>query len=330
MTDPKPEVLAPAANEPPKPANSGAGAQPADAPAPANDAAKKPDDGKNAQAPKKPGDGVDDGDPSVDVPASHPVYYEKVEIVDDDPPRLDFIRPLTAQPPPLAVRALRRQIEDVSRLVRILFQDDKTRLDKFFRQLHVTADSGLRGPTSSVEIGLDNLQDVKDSIADAYTIVRGKLWWSNVILLIGAILYCAIGTGLFRYNVSQWPWQTTGGWQTLVVAALLIPVGTMAGLFIEFIFRVNDDIPYEQLRAINPGRWKPFQRALNTTTVALIFAAILAADIIKVGVSNVLLNEFVSGKPFLSLVIGFVTGFAFPYVRDLVQQVRPVSRDSAR
>ncbi|MFB9267379.1 hypothetical protein ACFFWD_30245 [Bradyrhizobium erythrophlei] len=329
VTDPKPDATAPAANPPPKPDSPGAVAQPADAPAPANDAVKKPDGAKVAPAPAKPDD-AGDGDPSVDVPASHPVYYEKVDIVDDDPPRLDFIKPLTAQPPPLAVRALRRQIEDVCRLVRILFQDDKTRLDKFFRQLHLTADSGLRGQTSSVEIGLDNLQDVKDSIADAYTVVRGKLWWSNVTLLALSVLYCGIGTAVFRYNLGQWPWLATAGWQTLVVAALLIPVGTMAGLFIEFIFRVNDDIPYEQLRAINPGRWKPFQRALNTTIVALIFAAILAADIIKVGVSNVLLNEFVSGKPFLSLVIGFVTGFAFPYVRDLVQQVRPVSRDAAR
>jgi len=30
----------------------------------------------------------------------------------------------------------------------------------------------------------------------------------------------------------------------------------------------------------------------------------------------------------LSLAIGFVTGFAFPYVRDLVQQFRPIRRDA--
>ena len=104
-------------------------------------------------------------------------------------------------------------------------------------------------------------------------------------------------------------------------------MGALAGLFTEFLFRVNDDIPYEQLRAINPGRWKPFERALNTMFIAGIFAGIPAADIIKVGVSNLLLNDFVS-KPYLLLVIGFVTGFAFPYVRDLVQRVRPVSRDT--
>jgi hypothetical protein len=102
----------------------------------------------------------------------------------------------------------------------------------------------------------------------------------------------------------------------------------MAGLFIEFIFRVNDDIPYEQLRAINPGRWKPFQRALNTIIVAVVFAAILATQIIQVGVSGVLLNQLSSGKPWLAIIVGFVTGFAFPYVRDLVQQVRPVAREA--
>ena len=78
--------------------------------------------------------------------------------------------------------------------------------------------------------------------------------------------------------------MTLDYWQSLLLAVFLIPVGALAGLFVEFIFRVNDDIPYEQLRAINPGRWKPFERALNTVIVAFILAGILAADVIKVGV----------------------------------------------
>jgi hypothetical protein len=221
---------------------------------------------------------------------------------------------------------MRRQIEDTARLVRTLFQDDPALRKKFIDQLKEAAESGLVGQNSSVEIGLENLQDVRESIADAYVVVRGKLWWWNVGLLGGAIAYCGFGAAALKLWGSTWLWAAANGWQGWVVVALLMPLGAMAGLFVEFIFRVNDDIPYEQLRAINPGRWKPFQRALNTTIVAIIFAAILAVPLVQVGVSGVLLNEFSSGKPWLSVVIGFVTGFSFPYVRDLVQQVRPVSK----
>ena len=49
----------------------------------------------------------------------------------------------------------------------------------------------------------------------------------------------------------------------IALAAFLIPIGVAVGLFTEFVLRVNDDIPYEQLRAINPGRWQPIARALK-------------------------------------------------------------------
>lgn len=259
--------------------------------------------------------------------AAQPIYYQKIEIVEEKFPRLKFERLVTAQPPPPSVLAFRRQIEDVCRLVRILFQDNKDRLI-FFKRLQTAAAAGLSDQNASIEVGLNDLQDVKNSIEDAYTDIRGKLWWSNVKLLGTAIAYCGVGTAVLKFAGGIWLWQATAGWQAWVVAALLIPLGAMAGLFIEFIFRVNDDIPYEQLQSINPGRWKPLQRAVNTSVVATIFAAILAAQIIQVGVSGVLLNELASGKPWLSVVIGFVTGFSFPYVRDLVQQVRPVAREA--
>ena len=86
---------------------------------------------------------------------------------------------------------------------------------------------------------------------------------------------------------------------------------------------------------INPGRWKPFQRASNTIVVAYTLAAIIGLGVIDVGVGGVNLSEFIRPKdgqpikPELSFFIGFVTGFAFPYVRDLMQQVRPGKHDGA-
>jgi hypothetical protein len=260
---------------------------------------------------------------------AHPAYYSEVVFVEEDN-RLDFTRAAGSQVPPTAYRELRRQIDDVARLVRVLFQDDKTRLAKFFEELHLTADSGLRGANSSLEIGADNLQDVKNHIADEFPAVRGKIWWWNFGLLVATTAVCGLASSVLH--------QTTGSWlpnanansigPSLELAAFLIPLGVVIGLFVEFIFRVSDDVPYEQLRAINPGRWKPFQRTFNTLIVAYVFAGILGVGAFQVGVASVLLNDFVDKKPALSLAIGFVTGFAFPFVRDLVQQFRPVRRDS--
>jgi H+/Cl- antiporter ClcA len=194
----------------------------------------------------------------------------------------------------------------------------------------VTADSGLRGTNCSPEIGLENLQDVKDSIADEFPSVRGTIWLWNLALLIAAIVGCGLASAILHSKTGVWyPAAVDGSiWPALELALFLIPLGVMVGLFVEFIFRVSDDIPYDQLRAINPGRWKPFQRAFNTLVVAYIFAGILAIGAFQVGVANVLLNDFIDKKPVLSLAIGFVTGFAFPYVRDLVQQFRPLRRDA--
>jgi hypothetical protein len=266
----------------------------------------------------------------IQEPASHPEYYSAI-MVSDDGLRLDYLRAPKSGVPPLAYNTLRQQIEEVSRLVRILFQDDHRRLERFIGQLHVTADSGLRGPDCNTEIGAANLQEVKNHIADEFPAVRGKIWWSNLGLLGGAVAVCALASIILHHNSNEWyPASVAGSiWPSLTLAVFLIPLGVMVGLFVEFIFRVSDDIPYEQLRAINPGRWKPLQRAFNTVLVAYIFAGILAADAVQVGVANILLNKFIGDQPVLSLVIGFVTGFAYPFVRDLVQQFRPVKRDAA-
>jgi hypothetical protein len=265
----------------------------------------------------------------VQASALHPEYYSVVT-VSDDGLRLDYLRAPKSGMAPLSYDTLRQQIEEVSRLVRMLFQDDHRRLKKFIDQLHITADSGLCGEDCNTEIGTANLQEVKNRIADEFPTLRGKIWWSNLALLCGTAVICALASLILRYNTGAWYPALTDGpvWPKLALAMFLIPMGVMIGLFVEFVFRVSDDIPYEQLRTINPGRWKPFQRAFNTVLVAYIFAGILAADAVQVGVANILLNKFISDQPVMSLAIGFVTGFAYPFVRDLVRQFHPVKRDA--
>jgi hypothetical protein len=264
---------------------------------------------------------------------THPEYYSTVIVQTvDDPRRIDVVRSVGSQPPPQDYRDLLKQIQDVARLVVMLFPADLENRRDLFGQLHATADSGLRGTESSIEIGLDNLNEVKGSVADAFPVIREVLWRKNLTILVVTILLCLPTGAALYYNSAKWfppPGPEKFHWSGLAIAALWVPLGVAIGLFLEFIFRVGDDIPYEQLRSINPGRWKPVQRFFNTVMVGYTFAGVLAIDAVQVGVSNVLLNEFVKGKPFLSLAIGFVTGMAFPYVRDLVQQFRPVRRDQA-
>jgi hypothetical protein len=262
----------------------------------------------------------------------HPVYYSKIEVV-GNPPEIRYERVASGLPPPPEYRNLRRQIEDVARLVRILFQDDAERLKKFMDTLRLTADSGLCGVNCDPSIGADNLEDAKLDIAEAFPAVRSKIWWWNTVILVGVVAICGAASGASYYYRSEWFPDLSAPaavWPFVVLAAFLIPLGVSIGLFVEFVFRVNDDVPYDQLRAINPGRWKPIQRAINTVIVGYVFAGILGIGAIQVGAGGVLLNEYIDKKPIISLFIGFLTGFAFPYVRDLLQQVRPVQRDAPK
>jgi hypothetical protein len=195
--------------------------------------------------------------------------------------------------------------------------------------LYWAAWSGLCGANSNLDVGADNLQDVKDYIADQFPMVREKIWRSNrnVLLVVGGI--CLLASIAYYFVTGSLIPNTSAGtsiWPALQLAMFAIPLGVAFGLFVEFLFRVNDDVPYDQLRTINAGRWRPFQRAFNTLVVAYLLAGILALELLQIGIASVLLNDFVNKKPWLSLVIGFITGFAFPYVRDLIQQVKPEKR----
>ena len=258
-----------------------------------------------------------------------PIYFDKVDLNPvDDPVRIDFTRATGSDAPPPEMRAVRRQIEEVARLVRVLFRNDKPRRVDFFSQLHITA-ACLAGPAWSLEVAADNLQDVKDSIADAFPALRGSVWRANSIILLATALASAIAVAV-AYRAGALADHAVATGLVLprsgILAALLIPFGVAIGLYVEFVLRVNDDIPYEQLMAINPGRWSPLTRAVNTLVVAYVFAWLLWDKVFQVGVGGILLNDYVGKDPALSIAVGFVTGFAFPYVRDIVQRVRPTVR----
>jgi hypothetical protein len=198
----------------------------------------------------------------------------------------------------------------------------------------------MRGNRYNVEGAARDLNEVKVSIADEFANVRDRIWFRNLSFVGGAAIAAIPGGALFYaaqnnlWNVPQVQIDAAHPgnfvFHPAVAAALAflwIPLGAALGVFLEFMFSVDREISFEHLLEINPGRWRPAQQLLNTILTAYCFAAIMAIGAFQIGVLSVLLNEFATTKPLLSFAVGFVTGFAFPYVRDLVFKFRPVQRD---
>ena len=269
----------------------------------------------------------------MNTKASQLVYFSKVELIDPkNPQRLDFVRARRSPALPEQIRTLIRSIQETEHVIGTVFLHSPNLRKKFFEDLHMAADMGLRGERFDVALGFDNLAEIKSDIADQFPAVRSYYWlrygnmvlWCLVFLLLGGVAYYAAKKGL--WGVSQADANGFPLMVALMIAALLIPVGVAIGLFLEYAFRVDTVITYERLQTINPARWDPLQRIVNTTISAYVLAAIMGFGIFQIGVSNVLLNDFMTTKPYLSLVVGFVAGFATPYVQDVIRQIRPTTR----
>jgi hypothetical protein len=263
---------------------------------------------------------------------SRVAYFDRIDVVTpDDPRRLDAIRAPGAPDPPEEMQRLWEEIRSLVRVVTGLFADDLERRKIFFEHLHVTADTGMRGQDYSLTGGWHNIVEVKSEITHAFPVLRSKIWRSYfktlvfmllVPLPLGAVIYYASLNGLWGV-----PPPTKSNFDLFVVimiAACWIPVGVALGIFLEFIFSVGEEISFEKLLLLNPGRWNPAQRLVNTILTAWCFAFIMGIQLMQIGVMNVLLNDFARDKPYLALVVGFVTGFAFPYVREIMYKLRPV------
>jgi len=256
-------------------------------------------------------------------------YYEKVEFREEPVPRLEFTRVKGSSSPPTAMREFRRQISEVAQVIRLVFHKERGRRTSFFQELRVIAESGAVGGDYSIDVGLDGLEELKARMTYEFPHVRGHVWKWNFIITVFTVLLCLTASALsYKYMGSWIPGygQAVSPAISLLFAAALIPLGVAFGLFAEFVFRVGDSVTYSQLAEINPGRWKPVQRAVNTLIIAAIFAAILAKGVFHVGVASTVLNDFWINDPMLSVAVGFVTGFAYPFVRDIVQQFRPERR----
>ncbi|MDQ6703648.1 MAG: hypothetical protein M3Z96_11380 [Pseudomonadota bacterium] len=263
------------------------------------------------------------------------VYFRKVTVVSLDNPRmLNIERPNNAPDPPDSMLVLWRAIQDTARAVATLFAHDTAKLKEFFEGLYIAAETGLVGRNYSLQIGWDNLKEARDRIADAFPAVRDRYWKFYFRSLLILLVFLPLGGTLYYASVrGLWgiPKPDAKGsfdlWIITFLAFFWIPVGASFGIFLEFIFSVDRQVPFDKLLTINPNRWHPFQQLINTVLVAWVFAFVMGTNFFQIGVASVLLNEFATTKPYLCLAVGFVTGFAFPYVRDIMYKLKPISQD---
>lgn len=279
--------------------------------------------------------GSDDRDRAeVRTPVRRPIYFVDVVLVTpQNPQQIDLIRAANTEDPPTPMMALVRQIGELSRIIRRIFSEAPAQKKSLFELLHKAADLGLRGDQYSVDSANSDLTALKAHIVDEFSTVRDAIWWGNLRFVGAAVLAAVPGFVLF-YAAQRELWGVpqvqNGVFHPAIAAAIAafwIPLGAAIGLFLEFSYSVDREMKFDDLVAINPGRWRPGQRLLNTMLTAYCFAAIMALKAIEIGVLSILLNDFATTQPLLSFAVGFVAGFAFPYVRDLIFKFRPVQRE---
>jgi hypothetical protein len=217
--------------------------------------------------------------------------------------------------------------------VSVLFDKEREHRLEIFMMLHMAADRAFRGPGFSLEDGAANLENAKNAITDrAHTIrdqrLRSYTRYAVVLgiapLLFGLALLLTDGFGRFPLDATgERPYGLLFNW---LLAACWIPAGATICVWAEFALRMQAGLSFDQLLNMDPSRWRPGQRVLITIGIAFILSYLLAFDVFQVGLGGILLNDFVTKQPLLSLAVGGVTGLAFVAVRDIIYQAKPVER----
>ena len=149
--------------------------------------------------------------------------------------------------------ALRQECVKTARVVALLYEDEReVRKDLFFK-LHEAADRGLRGPHANVEDGRDNLNEVREAIADSAIGIRDQrlrqyswlaMLYGVVPLLVGVAIVLTRGFGYLAKAAAATPVDPLYTW---VLAALWIPGGRSHLVWGEFALRMQAGLSYEQL-----------------------------------------------------------------------------------
>jgi hypothetical protein len=263
-------------------------------------------------------------------------YYSEVGLLDDPPTDIFFRQIDGAPPPPEELRQLKTDIEDTVQVaLSFLTNRDKVKI-KVMDRLRLAAQVGCCGPQFNVAEGRSSLEstrklllgegyELRKELLDIY--IKYMLIVLVPTLLLGALCYVASTKGIYLPAPPD-PDPGKKGFPHLSVVAISafwIPAGAVFGVWAEFTFRTGT-LVYDRLLYFDPERWLPRQRFIIAILVAYMLAFILALGIVQIGLFGVLLNDFASTRPEVSGAVGWVAGFSYPYVRDILNTLRPATR----
>ena len=264
-----------------------------------------------------------------------PVFYTEIKMSPspEDPRRLVFVAAPGSPKLPDDLLTLRQGYETASRIVSLLFRDATDKRRELFNDLHLAADRGLRGPNFNVEDGRANLSEMRQIITDSAQSVRDQFfrqylklmfWAGGIPLLLGAVVLLTDGFGVLNPPAPGEPYDPSFVWS---VAPFWITAGASICVWGEFALRMQGGLSYEQLLRLDPSRWRPGQRVTIAVGISFILAFFLAFNAVQIGIGGILLNDFSTTTPALSLAVGGVTGLAFPAVRDVIFRLGPQERE---
>jgi hypothetical protein len=234
------------------------------------------------------------------------------------------------------VREIFAVARQILRQIRVLFGSPKYKKERVGLYTTLLSSAEALCGQYNIEAAWLNIAETKNEISDEFPTLRDELWKSYLTITVCfALTLGPIGCAIYYHLLINHVFsdhnttllKQAPAFPQLCIALVWIPFGVAIGIFLEFVFRVSENLTYARLLAINPGRWKPWRRTASTVITAYVFAFIVGVGAFQIGIGSILLNDFISTRPWLSVAVGFVTGFTFPYVRDIVTQFKPERRD---
>jgi hypothetical protein len=115
---------------------------------------------------------------------------------------------------------------------------------------------------------------------------------------------------------------------TLLQTVLWMLVGNCLGI-VFFAFVRNLEIRFDQLSKFDPAKLEPWLRFCLVAVTTAIFAVLLGAGVLQVGIGGKLLNDFIS-NPLICIVVGVLAGYSDTAITALLTgALRPDTKTQA-
>lgn len=136
----------------------------------------------------------------------------------------------------------------------------------------------------------------------------------------------ALAVSIIIPHIKTWIPQQFSNEIQMLQAGLLMAAGNSLGIVFFAFFR-NLELKFDQLAKFDPAKLDPKLRFTMVWIVTMIFAVVLASDVLQVGLGGQLLNEFLE-IPLMALIVGILCGYSDTTISNLLAGVfdRPEKR----